>query len=341
MICDYFNLTELDKSFYENNLKNRLPENILDAHTHINLMDHLKDIPPERIADDWALQSSMHMTAEDGNYYFSTMFPGKNYRYAAFPFPLKEAHIEDNNDYVTQCVQNGSIAFGLMCVKPEYNIEYLEEQLTTKPFCGIKPYPDMVSGKKGSEIGIFDFLPHEQLALAERLKKVIVLHLPRAGRMPDDNNVRELREIRQRYPDLKISIAHMGRCFTPYHFESAIKKLGEDAAGFWFDTAAVLNLEVHKAALSLLDYRRILFGTDEPIFLWHGKRTWTRTTYNNLAREDFAWNKHVEAKEKEAAYTLFVYEQINNILSAIENAGLGSTGKTAIFHDNAINFFGS
>jgi predicted TIM-barrel fold metal-dependent hydrolase len=228
-----------------------------------------------------------------------------------------------------------------MCVKPEYSVEYIEEQLTTKPFCGIKPYPDMISGKKGAEIGIFEFLPPEQMALAERLGKVVVLHLPRAGRMPDDNNIRELREIRQQYPSLHISIAHMGRCFTPFHFELAIKKLGEDAAGFWFDTAAVLNPEVHKASLSLLDHRQILFGTDEPIFLWHGRRAWTKTTYRNLAREDFAWNTHEEGKDKESQYTFYVYEQINNILTAIENAGLGEEGKKAIFHDNASKFFSS
>jgi len=341
MIYDYFHYTELDKCFYEEKLKDRMPEDILDAHTHINLLEHLKDIPPERIADDWALQSCMHMTAKDAHYYYSVLFPGKNYRNAAFPFPVKEAKLEDNNDYVAKCVQDKSIAYGLMCIKPEYSNEYIREQLTTKPFSGVKPYPDMISGKKGSEIGIFEFLPHEQLLLAEKLGKVVMLHLPRAGRMPDDNNIKELREIRQRYPDLKICIAHMGRCFTPYHFELAIKKLGEDASGFWFDTAAVLNPEVHKVALSLLDHKHILFGTDEPIFLWHGRRTWTKTTYMNLAREDFAWNAHTEGRDKEAEYTFYVYEQINNILTGIEEAGLGEDVKRDIFHDNAVRFYGS
>ena len=64
-----------------------------------------------------------------------------------------------------------------------------------------------------------------------------------------------------------------------------------------------------------LDHRRILFGTDEPIFLWHGKREWDAAGYHNLCREDFRWNAH-KYPEDEEHYTFFVYEQVKNILDA-------------------------
>ena len=84
--------------------------------------------------------------------------------------------------------------------------------------------------------------------------------------------------------------------------------MGEDIHWPYFDTAAVLNPEVYELALTTLSPERILFGTDEPIFLWHGKRTWTKTGYQNLAREDFAWNTHSEGRKTEAGYTFYADE---------------------------------
>ena len=102
--------------------------------------------------------------------------------------------------------------------------------------------------------------------------------------------------------------------------------MGEDIHWPYFDTAAVLNPEVYELALTTLSPERILFGTDEPIFLWHGKRIWTKTGYQNLAREDFARNTHSEGRKTEADVPFYVYEQVNNILDTIDKLGLGSGG---------------
>ncbi len=341
MRYDYFHYTERDRRFYEEHLKDRMPREFIDAHTHINLPEHIADVPGERIRDDWALQSGMHMTAEDAAYYYDTLFPDQKWSLTAFPFPIREVHMEANNDYVSRCADTGKIAYGLMCIKPEYSVEYLERELTEKNFSGVKPYPDMVSGKKGADIGIFQFMPHSHLALVEKMGLPVVMHLPRAGRMPDDANIRELKEIRRKYPDLNMVIAHFGRCFTPYFFEQAIRKMGGDIHGFYFDTAAVLNPEVHRMALQFLSPKRILFGTDEPIFLWHGRRKWTETSYINLARENFLWNRnHHESGETESGYTFYVYEQIHNMLSEMEKAHLTRQDKEDIFRNNAREVFG-
>jgi predicted TIM-barrel fold metal-dependent hydrolase len=340
MRYDYFHYTDLDRRFYEEHLKTRMPARFLDAHTHINLPEHIVDVPPERIADDWALQNGLHMTAEDAAYYYHTLFPDQQWAITAFPFPVKEVHLDDNNDYVAKCAKEGKIAYGLRCIRPEDSCERIERDMTEKQFSGLKPYPDLVSGKKGSEIGIYQFLPHEQLALAERKGYPIVLHLPRAGRMPDENNLRELREIRQKYPNIVIIIAHCGRCYTPWHFERALDGMGEELRGYYFDTAAVANPEVLRMALARVERGHLLFGTDEPIFLWHGYREWTKTQYFNVAREDFPWNKNRKSPEEEAGYTFFVYRQIDNLLTELERAHLGEEGKNEVFLRNAQRVFG-
>ena len=337
---DYFEKTALDKAFYGERLLPRLPRAVFDVHTHVNLWEHVKNVPKERIMDDWAFQCGYVMSAQDARYYFDTMFPGIKYEINAFAFPIREADIEASNEYIAQCVRTQAVRSGFMCIKPEYSVEYVEEMLEKHNFSGEKPYPDMVSGKKGAEGGIFDFMTRGQFALAEKLGMLVMMHLPRAGRMPDDRNVAELKEIRNEFPKLKLCIAHFGRCFTPYHISQAIEKMGEDIHWPYFDTAAVLNPEVYELALTTLSPERILFGTDEPIFLWHGKRTWTKTGYQNLAREDFAWNTHSEGRKTEAGYTFYVYEQVNNILDTIDKLGLGAEVAGQIFGGNAKELLG-
>ena len=174
----------------------------------------------------------------------------------------------------------------------------------------------MASSTKGAEISIFDFMTHKQFELANHLHAPVLMHLPRAGRLPDPDNIAEIRFILNNYPEVKLVLAHFGRCFNHEYFIKALDTLGDDVNRLWFDCAAVLNPKVYDIAFAKLDNRRIIFGTDMPILLWHGKRIWDTNGYHNLCREDFSWNKHLH-RQDENSYTFFIYEQLNSILSII------------------------
>ena len=335
----FFTVTDLDRSYYRENLGNRLPRKILDSHAHISLPEHTASIPQARFDSDWALQSGCQMSIEDARKFAEALFPGIEYRFAALPFPIKEADTDANNDYIASLIKTKKLSYGLYTTRPETGAGPIGEALRAGGFIGLKPYPDYVSAYKGAEVSIPDFLPIEHCALAEKLNKCIVLHLPRAGRFSDENNIKELGEIAARFPKLKIIIAHLGRCFNPCYFEKAAKMLGEAIHHFWFDTSAVMNPQVLKMAMEILHEDRIIFGLDMPILLFHGSRRWTETTYQNVCREDLPWNKHTEGKEAEDKYTFFIYEQINNILNAMEELGKGENYKKAFFFDNAERLF--
>ena len=166
----------------------------------------------------------------------------------------------------------------------------------------------MVSGEKGASITIFDFLPHPQWEILDKYKKAVMLHLPRPGRLPDDDNIRELISAHDKYPDITIIIAHFGRSFCPSYLEEGLNKLG-DFDGFYFDTAAVINPDVYDIAFNSIKSTRILYGSDLPITTWHGKRKWTNREYVNLCRKEYSWKKERETQEKESQYTLFIYEE--------------------------------
>jgi len=329
----YFELTEKDEHFFNDFLKPRLPSTIYDIHAHLNLPEHVSNVPEERWLSDWAMECGHILPVDDAYACSQELFPSKKYFINGFPLPVREADLHSNNEYLAQEQQEGKIT-AFMCTMPDWNNEELEETLLQKGFLGVKPYPDMVSGVKGADISIFDFMPHKQWELVNKYKKIVMLHLPRKGRFADDKNIQELLDIRQKYPDACVIIAHFGRSFCPVYLVKGLKKLG-DAQGFFFDTAAVLNPAVYDVAFDSIDSRQILFGTDIPIVLWHGKREWTDRTYINISSEDFTWNIKRRSAEEESQYTLFIYEQVRAILDAIDRNGLSDDQKRDVFYRNA------
>lgn len=189
--------------------------------------------------------------------------------------------------------------------------------------------------QKGAEVSIFDFFPHEQWELLNRYKKAVMLHLPRKGRIADDDNIRELLTARDRYPEVTIIIAHFGRAFCPGYLEQGLDKLGSPE-GFYFDTAAVINPDVYNIAFCRIPPSRILYGSDMPILFWHGRRYWKEDVYYNLCREEFSWKRERRSPQEEAGYTLFLYEQMRAVLDSLDQQGLAEEDKTGIFGENAM-----
>lgn len=331
-------IKEIDRAFYKKFLENRLPSKIFDIHVHLNLPEHVGPISEERIRGDWAFETGLLLTCEEAYENASKMFPEISYSLAGFPWPIKEVDFEANNQYLLEKKKENRTC-PLMGTRPEWDQDYLEKWLPH--FAGYKPYPDTVCTVKGADISIYQFLPHHQLEVLNRHKKMVVIHLPRQMRIADPENIRELLDMRQRYPNIKIVIAHLGRSFCPYYLETAVKAMGSDIAGFYFDTAAVLNPDTYRVAFQRLNPKRILYGSDAPIMYWHGKRCWNKLDYFNLCQEDYSWNKHVEGREKEQNYTLFLYEQARAILDAMEEAGLGEKDKKDVFFQNSIKLLQS
>lgn len=335
----YFHKTEYDARYYEEYLKDRLPEHILDMHSHMNLPEHVRNIPPARIAGDWALQAGFQMSAEEAHIYAKTLFDSVEYSFVGFPFPIREADISANNQYISRCIASREITAGLMAVTPEMTAAEVKQQLQAGCFAGIKPYPDFVGSQKGAQIKISNFLPSEQLQVVWETGKCVLLHLPRADRLADESNVKELQGIVSDFPGIKLIIAHLGRCYNPYYWDRATELLGSSLDKFWFDTAGVMNPQVLSSAFSKIDPSRLMFGLDLPIFLWHGTRRWSEKGYRNLCREALPWKPEIDPPEKQQEYTFFVYEQIRNLLDTMQACGWSTWQKHGFFYSNAADFF--
>ena len=107
-----------------------------------------------------------------------------------------------------------------------------------------------------------------------------------------------------------------------------------------FDTTAVINPEVYNIAFSEIPVENILYGSDMHVLMWRGKRAWTEKGYENLTSENFSWNTNRRSPEEEAAYTIFLYEQMKAMLDAMDKHGISTEQKNGVFGDYGKKAFG-
>ena len=209
---------------------------------------------------------------------------------------------------------------------------------------GVKVYyalisRDTASRDKHLEASIFEFLPHHQLELLDQRQAWVTLHVPKAERLGHPANIAEIKEIRRRYPNVRLVIAHLGRCYTLPHAQEAFPHFIDDE-GLLFDSSAVVNPEVHELALRSFGPRRILYGSDNPVFYMRGRRQFRGRSYINRTNYPFFFNRDREPPEVEAGYTLYMYEELRALRQACERLGLDRPDVEALFSGNAERLIG-
>ncbi len=331
--------TDADAAFFAEHIDPWLPERIFDVHVHINdLSLRVEEMTDERRREIWVTEVAEPMSAETLDRCDDLVYPGRGVGHLAFGWPGLEMDLEGTNEYArNECVKRNWPALALL--RPQWSAERVAEELAKPGVIGLKPYyaligTDPTTRDKYIEASIFDFLPHHALEVADDRRAWITLHVPKADRLGHPDNIREIKEIRQRYPNIMLVIAHFGRCYTLEHATGAFEQLADDD-GLFFDNSAVLNPAVHKLALQQFGPRRILYGTDNPVFYMRGRREWRGDKYINHTDADLHFNKHRERPSIEARYTLYMYEALRAIKQACDEVGVEANGIEAMFAGNA------
>jgi uncharacterized protein len=336
----HWQYTDVDRRFWEEHLEGWLPRRIIDAHTHV--MDarfRTKPMTEAMRRQYWVSEVFECIDAKTAEHCVHTVFPNREVRCLAFGFPDLDFDIEGGNAWLREeCAQRGWFNLAVLC--PQWTQEQVTAALDRPGVIGVKPYYSLISANRETrdahlEASIFEFLPHHILEVLNARHAWVTLHVPKAARLGHPNNIREIRELRRRYPDVVLVIAHLGRCYTEPHALEALPLLADDP-GIYFDTSAVLNPASHRVALQYIGPERIVYGSDNPILYMRGRREYRDRTYINRTSYPFYFNKHREPPEVEANYTLFMYEDLRAIKLACEQLGIVERRQIeAIFHDNA------
>ena len=304
-----FKITECDKYVYEKELRDFLPDEFIDFHTHIEGEDAMTQ-GDHNGGSSWTDLVSGDKTAEGLIDTYKTLFPDKKVMPLIFGGCLCD--IDQVNEYVHE--KGHKYGFPML-----YRTHYamtgaeLEKKIKAGGFLGIKPYlSNCPSYIPNNEIRIFDFVPHEQLEVCDKNGWILMLHIPRNERFRDKVNIAQLVEIEEKYPNIKLIIAHIGRAYSKEDIGNAFEVVGK-GKNTYFDFTANLCEDAIKACIEAVGTKKLIFGSDLPIAIMRMYRIVENGVYYNIVPRGLYGNVEGEAHMRETDetdVTLMIYEQL-------------------------------
>lgn len=328
-------VNDYDKSVYEKELKNFLPETFIDLHTHISR----NDFTPQGDANggaQWTKLVADEMSPEQLIDSYKQLFPEN--KVIPLVFGLCSFSVSECNDYVHEAAKKYGFP---MLTRTDYTMtaEELEEEVRRTHSLGLKPYltncPPYIPV---NEIRIFDFLPYEHLEAANRNGWMVMLHIARSARLRDAVNVAQLMEIEKRFPNVKLVVAHIGRAYSRQDIGDAFEIL-KNTKNMMFDFTANVCDDAIAECIKAVGTERLMFGSDLPIAAMRMYRVTDETGwYKNVVPRglygDVSDDAHMMESD-ETNITLMIYEQIRALKRVASQLHLTDTQVENIMYTNA------
>ena len=336
-----FEVTPYDRRIYEEELKDFLPQKILDVHTHVWLdkyLDHKPLAPGEvKRTVTWPSLVALDNSIEDLQETYRLMLPGKDVTALMFS---NSGRSQQANDYVADASRRSGFP-ALYFSAPEESPEEVERQIRKGGFLGIKGYLSL-SPKyiPEAEIRIFDFFPKAQLKKMDEMGAIVMLHIPRNGRLKDPVNLAQIMEIKQEFPNIRLIIAHIGRAYTKEDVGNAFETL-DQAPDLMYDFCANCCEYAITEVIRHAGVKHVMYGTDMPILRMRTHRIEENGTYINLVPPglygDPKQDKHLREVSAEEAekITFFLYEELLAFKHACKTLGLTKQDVEDIMYNNA------
>jgi len=335
-----FEVKDVDKRTYAEKLADFLPRKIIDIHTHIWLKEFRAEPPAGARGQTWPRRVAVDNSIEDLLATYRLMLPEQEVTPVVFGWPEREANLALTNAYASRSARDHNLA-GLLVTTPEWSGAEVERRAQEGGFVGLKPYLNWAPlGIPSAEITNYDFLPHAHLEAADRHGWIVLLHIPRPDRLRDPINLAQMLEIEERYPNLHLVIAHIGRAYCPEDIGDAFEVL-RPSKRMVFDFSANTSPSVIEGALRAFGPQRLVFGSDMPILRMRMRRICENGAYVNLVPPglygDVSGDPHmreVSAEEGERL-SFFLYEQLYAFRCAAEAVGLSRADIEDVFYNTA------
>lgn len=336
-----FEVKEVDKRFYDDRLRDFLPERMIDFHTHVWLDEFKKKSSDEKMRTvTWVKHVAVDNSIEDLMETYELMFPDKHVTPLIFSNLEHGDKIDESNEYIKTCSNDWDVP-SLLFACPWWSAEELEDKIKAGGFLGVKVYLSLSDPKiAGDDITIYDFLPRHQLEVVDRLGLIVILHIPRKDRFRDPVNLRQIREIHDGYRNLKLVIAHVGRAYCDNDLGDAFDIL-KNCDRLLYDFCANTNSWVFEQLIKSVGAGRIFFGSDMPILRMRMKRITEGGIYVNVVPRglygDVSGDKNMAEVDGADAekLTFFMYEEIDSFRRAAKACGLGTSDIEDVFFNNA------
>lgn len=338
-----FEVTENDKRIWEEELRDFLPEKILDVHTHVWLEEFFppKPLKPGEVKRcvTWPSLVARDNSIEDLQETYRLMFPGKDCSALIFS---NSGRSKAANDYVSEASKRSGFP-ALYFSAPEETADQVEAAIREGGFLGVKSYLSLSADYlPEAEIRIFDFFPKHQLKRLDEMGAIVMLHIPRNGRLKDPVNLAQITELKQEFPNIRLIIAHIGRAYTKGDVGNAFETL-DKLPDLMYDFCANCNEYAITELLKHAGPKHAMFGTDFPILRMRTRRIEENGTYINLVPPaiygDPKQDAHLREVSAEEAKTItfFAYEELLAFKRACQTLGLTKQDVEDIMYNNAMN----
>ena len=304
--------TPEDQRIYEEELRPLLPRQIFDAHVHVWDADAFPGgfaFPPQ----DCCARFGGTFTLAQWRGIMKEILPDNEPWINCFGTP----HRLYDRDKVPPV--NRRTEFAEVIVSPEDSAETMARRIEESHAVGVKPYLNYAAlfyGKPDSQVEVREMLTPEQLQYLDAHKRTVTFHIPRSGRFADPLNPRQMLEICEKYPNIRMIFAHIGRAYFMKNIRESNIADFVQFPNVYFDTAMLNNAELLKYAFDHFPAERILFGSDSPIALLHGKSVEINNQYAYLMGEDYRIGTAIYDQSHAVRFTTFFYEQLRGILQA-------------------------
>ena len=315
-----------DKELWEEELADFVPERVFDAHIHLcDESNIFEGYDRSKIQFSNANLSTLKSWA-------AKLYPGREVHFLVLGTPFHGIDPDRHNPWAIDQVQTDPQSRFNFLVTPETSVEAIATAMKKPGVVGLKPYRFYSITGDSDQCRIHEFLPHEQLELANDLGLWVTMHLSRLDACADAWNLDDLEEYTtKKYPKIRWILAHCARSFTYWPIRHAVERL-RDLPNIWYDLSAVTDLRPILTLFQQEDLKRIFYGSDgvDPTY-FHG-------AYNAMGRSWYA----VDADKAGLKFpycsgrpTLSVYEQLLSMKHAAEIAGLSKDNIEGIFWRHA------
>lgn len=318
-----------DRLIWQRELDDFVPPRIFDAHGHIYDSRFLSE---SDLAGHALVRQYPKVALSDLQRHTALLFPGREAHFLVTGFPMPQCDTLSMDRFVAGELKADRQSIGLMLVRPDFTPAQIEQHLDATGLRGFKPYMAFSRNPDRAQSTVLEMLPEHYWRIAHERGLIVLLHMGRRDALADPVNQREIRQWAERYPRVKLQLAHCARCFTPQIAEAGLPTVA-DLPNVHVDVSAVCEQEVFHILLDVWPRARILFGTDNsPAGIARGKyiscgRGWFGVDEGNTTAFDA---RHVSYRP-----TFVAYENLRCMKYAARRKGWGRPEIEDFFLNNA------
>ncbi len=324
-------VTDADRELFDRELESFVPPVIFDAHAHWYRADHFpRESIPGLVKSGPNVAGSQAFGKAIGE-----LIPRRRTEGLFFPYPHPGVDVGAANEFLHRELLERPGSRGQMVITPSDDPEFIRQAVRSAGFVGLKCYHIYSPRRPTFDSPIEDYLPESQVRVAHEEGLSITLHIVRARALADAANQQTIRRYCERYPNMRLILAHAARGFNPHHTIQGIDSL-RGLENVWFDTSAVTDSGAVEAIVTCLGHQRVLYGSDFPVSHLRGRCVGLGDSFFWIAPE----NTNLDVPYARLELGLVGHESLRMLKIAAMSLRLSDSQIEDIFHRNATRLFG-